>query len=113
MANLIKKGGISILGLLVVAFLGILVLSYFHISIKTVVESPTAQDNLNYVGGSSQNLWDKYLAAPANYLWQDVWVNIFWQGFINNMERIRDGQPTSFDNAAKNLQVPPTTGGIQ
>jgi hypothetical protein len=113
MKNFNKKGGISILGILILALIGILVLSYFKISIKSVVESPIGQENINYVGGGTRNLWDDYLAQPAHYLWQDVWVNIFWQGFINNMERIRDGQPTDFDNAAKNLQIPPTTGGIQ
>ncbi len=105
MKNLITKGGISILGLLVLTFVVILVLSYFHISIKAVVESPTGQENVNYVGGGAKDLWTTYLAAPASYLWNDVWVNIFWKSFISNMERIRDGQPTDFDKAAKNLQI--------
>jgi hypothetical protein len=106
MTNLSKKAGISILGLLVLAFIAILVLSYFNISIKAVVNSPTAQDNLNYVGGTSESLWTKYLEKPASYLWNDVWVNIFWKSFILNMERIRDGQPTVLDKVGKNLQVP-------
>jgi hypothetical protein len=69
------------------------------------VESPTGQENVTYVKGTTQDLWNTYLAQPAHYLWQDVWVNIIWKGFISNMERIRDGQPTVFDNAAKGLQV--------
>ena len=80
-------------------------LSYFHISIKAVVESPTGQENINYVGGGAKSLWTTYLAEPASYLWNDVWVNIFWKGFISNMERIRDGQPTDFDKAGNNLKV--------
>ncbi|MBI3888728.1 hypothetical protein HY311_02960 [Candidatus Nomurabacteria bacterium] len=103
-----KQDGISILGVLVFGFILILVLSYFNISIKAVVDSPTGQENIGYVKGTSQNVWDKYLATPAHYLWQDVWVNIFWKGFISNMERIRDGKPTDFDNAAKSVQVQTT-----
>ena len=106
MKNLNKKAGISILGLLVLAVVVILILSYFRISVKSVVESPTGQDNINYVEGTSQSVWSEYLEKPAEYLWNDVWVNIFWKSFINNMERIRDGKPTDLDNAAKNLQVP-------
>jgi hypothetical protein len=106
MKNLNKKAGISILGILILTAIAILVLSYFRISVKAVVESPTGQDNINYVEGGTKNVWDEYLAQPAYYLWNDVWVNIFWKGFINNMERIRDGKPTNLDNAAKNLQVP-------
>jgi len=107
MRNFNKKGGISILGILVLGFILILVLSYFHISIKTVVESPTGQENINYVGGTSKNLWNDYLEKPVSYLWHDVWINIFWKGFISNMEHIRDGQPTDFDKASTNLQVNP------
>ena len=104
-----KKGGISILGIVILAIIVILVLGYFHISIRAVVDNPTSQDNINYVKGGTESFWDEYLAGPASYLWNDVWVKIFWQGFINNMERIRDGQPTVLDKAAKNLEVQPNT----
>lgn len=101
-----KNSGISILGILLLGIILILVLSYFRISLRGVIDSPTGQENINYIKGTSQSIWDRYLAGPAHYLWQDVWINIFWKGFISNMERIRDGRPTDFDNAAKDLQVP-------
>jgi hypothetical protein len=81
------------------------VLSYFKVSIKTVVESPTGQENINYVGGGTESLWNEYLAKPASYLWNDVWINIFWKSFIYNMERIRDGKSTDLDKAATNLEI--------
>jgi len=92
-----EKRGISIIGILVLGFILILVLSYFNISVKSVVESPTGQENLNYVGGGTRNLWNDYLKAPASYLWNDIFINIFWKSFVNNMERIRDGQPTDYE----------------
>lgn len=95
-----RKRGISIIGILLLGFILILVLSYFKVSVKSVVESPTAQDNISYVGGGTRNLWYDYLAAPANYLWNDVFINIFWKSFISNMERIRDGKPTDYETAA-------------
>ena len=98
-----KRGLISILGMLVIAVIVILVLSYFNISLRAVVGSPVAQDNINYVGGASKTVWDKYLKDPAHYLWQDVWVNIFWKGFILNMERIPDGKPTDAQNFAPTI----------
>lgn len=104
-----KKAGISILGLIILAVIVILVLGYFHVSIKAVVENPTSQDNINYVKGGTESFWDEYLAQPAHYLWQDVWVNIFWNSFIDNMKRIRDGQPTDLDKAVKNIEVQPST----
>ena len=100
-----KQKGISILGILFFGFILILVLSYFNISIKAVVESPTGQENINYIGGETKSLWTAYFAEPVSYLWNDVWINIFWKSFISNMERIRDGEPTDFDNAADYIKV--------
>ena len=102
MPQIITNRGMSLLGIIVVGFILILALSYFNISIRTVVESPVAQDNINYVGDTGRSVWDRYLQAPASYLWNDVWVDIFWKGFINNMKRIRDGEPTEWNTSAPN-----------
>ena len=67
------------------------------------MESPEAQDNLNYVGGGGKSIWNEYLKEPLTYLWHDVFINIFWASFINNMERIRDGQPTDYQLYAPNV----------
>ena len=100
-----KKTGISILGFLVLTAIVILVLSYFNISIKTIVESPAGQENIEYVKGGSKSLWDEYLEEPASYLWNDIWVKLFWRPFVDNMERLRDGRPTDLDEASANLQI--------
>lgn len=82
----------------------ILVLSYLKIDIKTVVESPEGQSNINYVKGTSMTIWQAYLKKPVAYLWNDVFIEIFWNSFISNMERIRDGKPNDFEQAAPILQ---------
>ncbi len=92
--------GVIILGVLIV-----LILSYFNINLRAVVENPNTQDNLHYVGGATVNLWNRYLKKPTLYIWQDVFLDIFWKSFINNMERIRDGQPTDIDNAAAKIKT--------
>src|SRR3989344_7636991 len=99
-----KQRGISILGVLFLTVVIILVLSYFNISIKAVVESPAGQENIEYVKGGTKNLWTEYLKEPVSYLWNG-WLNLFWRPFIDNMERIRDGIPTDLDNAAENLEI--------
>lgn len=104
MKNFIK-GGISILGVLFLCFILILVLSYFKINIKSVVESPEGQSNINYVRGESTNFWNQYLKKPATYFWQDIFVEIFWKSFINNMERIRDNKPTDYEKAAPIMKL--------
>lgn len=100
-----KNNGLSIVGMLILGFILILVLSYFKISVKSVVESPTGQENINYVGGASRSVWDDYLKKPADYLWNEVFVKIFWKSFLNNMERIRDGKTTDYEDAAPSLPL--------
>lgn len=98
-----KKKGISILGILFLGVIIIFALSYFGISIRAVVESPQAQENLEYVEGGTRSLWNDYLKEPVTYLWNDVFVDIFWVSFISNMERIRDGEATDYENAAPSV----------
>jgi len=97
------RRGISIIGVLLLGFILILVLSYFKISVRSVVESPEAQENIEYIGGGTRNLWNDYLKEPASYLWNDIFINIFWESFVNNMERIRDGKPTDYELAAPSV----------
>jgi len=103
-----KSRGISLLGVLFLGLMLIFVLSYLGVDIKAVVQNPTTQNNINYVKGSGETVWDSFLKRPVSYLWNDVFIQIFWQSFINNMQRIRDGKPTDFENAAP--QVPLTSG---
>src|SRR5688572_29095083 len=101
MKNFKENKGMSILGVLVFGFLTLMVLSYFKVSVKDVVESPASQENIHYVKGETKNFWEEYLAEPASYLWNDIWIDIFWKSFVSNMERIRDGEPTDFDKAVE------------
>jgi hypothetical protein len=95
-----KKGGISILGILFLGIILILVLSYFNISIQAVVEKPSTQNNVKYVTGSTESLWNEYLKKPLTDFYNDIWVKFFWASFVSNMERIRNGQPTDFQKSA-------------
>ena len=82
----VKKGGISILGILVFAVVAILVLSYFGINVRDVAESPSGQQNIHYIGGESENIWNAYLKQPADYFYQNIWLPIFWHPFISTIE---------------------------
>lgn len=106
MKNINNGRGISILGVLFLGFILLMILSYFRVSVKDVVESPTGQENIEYVKGETKGFWDKYLAEPAHYLWHDIWIELFWKSFVSNLERIRDGEPTDFDKAVDKIRIP-------
>ena len=98
--NFKNKRGMSLLKMVIIGFILILVLGYFGISIKTVIENPTNTENIGYVKGSALVVWNNYLKKPLTYIWNDLLIDIFWKSFINNMERIRDGKPTDYETAA-------------
>ncbi len=64
-----------------------------------MAESPTGEENFEYVGGVGRSLWVDYFKDPVTYLWNDIWVELFWRPFVETMQNLRDGQPTVIDTA--------------
>ena len=83
--------------IILIILIGILILSYFKIDLRSVAESPESQSNFSYVKGIVVTVWTNYLAKPASYLWNYVFIELLWKTFVSNMTRIKDGQPTDFD----------------
>ena len=81
----------------------IAVLSYFNISIRSFIESDMFQDNLGYVSDWCGYLWNNYLAGPARYLWYDIFLDILWDSFVDNMDRIKDGGSPGIIDLAPSL----------
>lgn len=73
-----------------------LVISYFGIDIRGIVESETAQNNFSYVWGFIKMIWDDYLSNPITYFWNNIFIDLLWNSFIDNMERIKAGEPNDF-----------------
>ena len=99
-----NKGFIGILLLIVIA---ILVVSYFNIDLQSLVEKPQTQKNAAYVTTTTTSFWNSYLQKPASYLWNTVFVGLLWNSFIDNMTRIKNGQPTTLQEMAPQIQTSP------
>ncbi|MES2023608.1 MAG: hypothetical protein V4439_02910 [Patescibacteria group bacterium] len=112
-----EAGSLSILGIVSLLIILIVILSYFNInlksvvedttntsSVKSVVQSPQTADNVNYVTSTIQNfwndLWDNYLSVPFTNFYNNFWLPYIWNPFWDNMKRIQNGQPTDIQNAA-------------
>ena len=82
--------------ILLLVVLGLLGVSVQH----DVVEHEGVQENVSYVSTGVVGFWNTYLSQPAQWLWQELIVNILWETFARNMERLRDGEtPTDFTNS--------------
>ena len=90
--------------LIILIIIGIIVLSYFNINVKSIVESPVAQENIGYVWGLVTFVWAEYLATPLLYFWNNIFIALLWDSFVDNMERIRAGEPNDFILNAPRVQ---------
>ncbi len=82
-----QKGIIKIIILIIIA---LLILSYFGISLRAVINSPVTQDNISYTTTSSINIWNTYLKKPTAYIWNDIFINLIWNPAINNINNINN-----------------------
>lgn len=81
-----KQGGFIRGIILIIILIG--VLSYFHVSIRTIVESDAFKENFGYVWNWVVFVWNTYLASPANYLW-NIFINYFWNMFLESWDAVR------------------------
>jgi hypothetical protein len=95
-----QQGIVKTIILLVIA---LLILSYYGFDLRRTVESPTTQSNFGYVTTFVLNVWHNYLERPAKYLWNDVFINLIWNSAIENLNRIKAGQPDELQQHAPQL----------
>lgn len=103
-----QRGIVKTVILIVIA---LLVLSYFGFDLKRAAENPQTRSNFSYVIGFATSTWNTYLARPATYLWNDVFIDLIWNTAIDNLENIRDGKSTSIESEGP--RIPSTTSSTQ
>lgn len=93
------RAGFINLRTLVVVILLIVALGMFGINIEEdIAGNEDVQDNVSYVSTGVAGFWNRYLREPAEYIWNDVFVNLIWDSFVLNMQRIRNGESaTNFE----------------
>ncbi|MBI2108598.1 MAG: hypothetical protein HYT93_00250 [Parcubacteria group bacterium] len=96
-----QKGFLRLILLIIIV---IIVLSYFNIDIRGIIEAPQTQSNLQYVWGFTVTVWQEYLRSPVLYFWNNIFINLLWESFVSNLERIKAGQSHDFELNAP--QVP-------
>jgi hypothetical protein len=93
-----EKGIIKTIIILVIA---LLILSYFGFNLRSAVEAPTTQSNFSYATNFVVNVWHSYLERPATYLWNEIFLKLIWGPAIDNLTKIKNGQPTDIESGSK------------
>ncbi len=92
---------------IIIIVVALLILSYYGFSLRTLVDSPVTQDNIHYVATTTVTIWDKYFKKPATYIWDDVFVSLIWTPAIDNLTKIKNGEPTNIASSSPKLPNPP------
>lgn len=95
-----QQGIVKTIILIVIA---LLFLSYLGFDLRRAAEDPKTRSNFSYAIGFATTTWNTYLARPASYLWNDVFIDLIWTTAIDNLENIRDGKSTSIEHEGPKL----------
>ncbi|MFH1402140.1 MAG: hypothetical protein ABIG87_00765 [Patescibacteria group bacterium] len=95
-----NKGFIKWLFLILLA---VIALGYFGFDLRTIIESEPVQDNLSYLWGIGVTVWNEYLSQPVLYFWHNIFIDLLWETFVENMERLKAGQATTAEQLAPEI----------
>lgn len=93
----------GLIGWVIIIVVALLILSFYGFSLRALVNNPVTQDNFGYVATSTVSFWDKYLKQPADYLWKDIFVNLIWDPAVDNLTRMKNGEPTNIASSSPTL----------
>ncbi len=103
MKNNASAGKRGLIKMIVIIIIALLVLSYFGINLRSLINAPTTQDNFTYVATSTTSVWNQYLKKPATYLWNDVFLDLIWAPAIDNLTKMKNGEPTNISSSSPKL----------
>ena len=98
-----KKGGFT--SWIILILIAVIVLSYLGFDLRAIIESDETQNNLGYLWGLGVMVWNDYLSRPVLYFWHNIFIDLLWESFVENMDRIKAGQPTTIEEMSPNLNV--------
>jgi hypothetical protein len=90
----------------IVLIIALIILGYFGFNMREILQRDSVKDNLQYAKELVVKVWQNYLRKPILYFWNEIFLRILWDAFIQNMEDIRNGRDTELDRSAP--QVPQT-----
>ncbi len=58
----------------------IIILILFKVDIRSTINSPRFQNNVNYIEQQGENIWNKYLKKPLTSGWNGLFNNLLNKG---------------------------------
>lgn len=86
-----KNGTRGFIKLIILIVIGLIVLGYFGLNIKDILASPVVKENLAYAWEIAKHVWNTWLAAPAQWIWEHI-LKFLWELFLNGLNGLKNGQ---------------------
>lgn len=83
----------------------LLILSYFGLNIREIVNSPAGRDNFSYTQELMIKVWEGYLKKPVSYVWNDVFIELIWEPAIDNLKQMRSGEAHDIQTDSTQIQI--------
>ena len=81
----------GIIKMIVIIVIALIVLGYFGYNLREIINSPDVSENLSYSGGLLTKLWDNFLVAPATWIWDNIIIDIVWNGLQSLLQLSKNG----------------------
>lgn len=81
MKNNQSKGFIKMIIIIVIA---LIILGALGFNIKDIMNSEKVQTNLHYAWNLVIMVWNNFLATPAMWVWDNIFIELIW----NNISKI-------------------------
>lgn len=98
-----QKGSIKWILIIIVAL--VIASFYFDFSVQEAVEDEQTQANFTYVWNNIVTFYDSYLREKVNYFWNEIFLDLIWDSFTENMKNIKTGELTTLEQAAPGIEV--------
>ena len=75
---------------IIIIIVALLVLSYFGLNIRTIVNSPAGKDNFSFTQELMISTWNNYLKTPTLYVWH-LFADLIWNPSIDHLNKAKNG----------------------
>ena len=86
----LKKDNRGLVQWIFIIIIAIIILSYFGFDLRSIIEADGTQNNLEYTWGGVVMVWERYLASPVLYFWQNIFLDLIWSAFVENWESLKE-----------------------
>lgn len=98
-----KTGKSGSLKWILILIIGLIAASYFFdFNLKEAIEDEQTQSNFSYIKEQVLTFYNAYLRNTAEYLWNDIFIDLIWENFTDNLEKVKNGETTLIEEAGSN-----------